>query len=361
VTPLPPPFELRPARRRAPALRLLLFCFLGGVAIVPVAAGALLYFALTGAFDNVSLVSALTLLKPPAPVPAPAPAAPPAPAPNVELPEWSSHGRVNVLLMGVDKRDSDKDPLRTDTMMVLTIDTEAHTAGLLSLPRDLWVEIPGHGTERINAAYEIGESLKAGGGPDLARKTVEQFLGVPIQHYVVVGFQGFQRLVDQLGGVVVDVERPIKDDEYPDGDYGLRRIYFQPGPQRLTGETALWYVRTRHADSDFGRARRQQQLLLGLRKQALQLNLLPKAPGILSALSDTIKTDLRPAEILGLVRVAKDIDTSSLTNRVIDESMTTNWVTPAGAQVLLPDRAAVRRLVQEVFGTQNAKCAGRTC
>jgi anionic cell wall polymer biosynthesis LytR-Cps2A-Psr (LCP) family protein len=185
----------------------------------------------------------------------------------------------------------------------------------------------------------------------LARKTVEQLLGVPIQHYALVGFSGFEKLVDQMGGVVVDVERPIKDNEYPDGDYGLRRIFFQPGLQRLDGETALWYVRSRHADSDFGRARRQQQFLLALRRQALQLNLLPKAPAILGNLAGSIQTDLRPNDVIALARAAKDVDSSRLVNRVIDESMTTHWVTPAGAQVELPDKAAIKRVAQEVFGT----------
>ncbi|MDQ3702895.1 MAG: LCP family protein, partial [Chloroflexota bacterium] len=271
-------------------------------------------------------------------------------APSVDTPEWSAQGRVNVLLLGTDRRDGETDIPRTDTIIVLTIDPVSRTGGLLSLPRDLWVTIPGHGSDRINAAFELGESGRRGGGPELTKKAVEQLLGVPIHHYAIVGFTGFKRLVDQVGGVVVDVERPIKDDEYPDQNYSLRRIYFQPGLQRLTGETALWYVRTRHADSDFGRARRQQQFLLGFRQQVLHLNLLPRAPAILTALSDTFQTDFRPQEMLVLARVARDIDTSRLVNRVVDESMTTHWVTPAGAQVEIPDRLALRRVVQEVFG-----------
>jgi anionic cell wall polymer biosynthesis LytR-Cps2A-Psr (LCP) family protein len=154
-----------------------------------------------------------------------------------------------------------------------------------------------------------------------------------------------------VGGVIIDVERPIKDNEYPDQNYSMRRIFFQPGLQRMDGFTALTYVRTRHADSDFGRARRQQQFLLALRKQALQLNLLPKLPALLNSVSDAIKTDLRPQEIIALARIAKDVDTSKVVNRVIDEELTTHWVTPAGAQVELPDKEAVKRLVQEVFGT----------
>ncbi len=109
-------------------------------------------------------------------------------------------------------------------------------------------------------------------------------------------------------------------------------------------------MRTRHADSDFGRARRQQQFLLALRKQVLQLELLPRTPAILASLSDTLRTDFRPQEILALAGVAAEIDTSKLVNRVVDETMTTHWVTPAGAQVEIPDRKAIRRVVLDVFG-----------
>jgi LCP family protein required for cell wall assembly len=351
---LPPPFVQAPRRRRNPALRVLLLCFLTGVGLVPVVAGAGLYFLLTGTFDARSLEGLVApLAERLAPVVGterqseqPVPAAPPS-APE---PEWTGRDKVNILLLGSDHREGDPDIPRTDTIIVLTIDTASRTAGLLSLPRDLWVVIPGHGEDRINAAFELGEARQRGGGPDLTRRTVEQLLGVPIHHYVLVGFAGFSRLVDEIGGVTIDVERPIKDDEYPDANYSTRRIYFQPGLQRMSGETALWYVRTRHADSDFGRARRQQQFLLALRHQALQLNLLPKAPALLSALSDTFKTDFKPHEILGLARVAREVDTSRVQNRVIDESMTSHRVTSSGAQVEIPDRAAVRKVVQEVFG-----------
>jgi LCP family protein required for cell wall assembly len=270
---------------------------------------------------------------------------------QVDAPEWSSPNRVNFLLLGSDHREGQADIPRTDTIILATLDPATRTAGLLSLPRDLWVAIPGHGHDRINAAFELGEQTKRGDGPALMSRTVEQLLGVPIHHYVLIGFSGFEKMVDLVGGVVVDVERPINDNEYPDLTQlgGMRRIFFQPGLQRMTGETALWYVRTRHADSDFGRARRQQQFLFALRKQAVQLNLLPKLPALVSAVADAIKTDLRPAEILALARVAKDVDSTRIANRVVDESMTRHWVTPAGAQVEVPDLPAVRRLVQEVF------------
>jgi LCP family protein required for cell wall assembly len=328
-----PPDPAQPKKSRPPAVRVLIAFFALGMVCIPLAVGAGLYVAFAGVSDVFRGFQAPALA-----------------APSVALPEWSGRERVNFLLLGTDHRDGETDVPRSDTIIVLTLDPESKTAGILSLPRDLWVTIPGYGNERINAAFELGEQEKPGGGPDLARKTVEQLIGVPIHHYALIGFTGFEKLVDQMGGVMIDVERPIKDNEYPDQNYSMRRLYFQPGLQRMDGFTALTYVRTRHADSDYGRARRQQQFLLALRKQTLQLNLIPKIPTLLNSLSDAVKTDLRPQDVVGLARTAKDIDPSKITNRVVDESMTTHWVTPAGAQVEVPDKAAVKAVVQEVFG-----------
>lgn len=326
-----PEYARPEAKRRSPAMRILFFSFVVGMIGVPVAFGALLYYTFGSAANVMS-----------APQLAPS---------SVEMPSWAGRGRETFLLLGTDHRDGDVDLPRTDVMMVASFDPQMHSAAIISLPRDIWLDIPGHGKERINAAFEFGELEKPGGGPALARKVVEQLLGVPIQHYALIGFGGFEKMIDLAGGVTVDVERPLKDNEYPDKDYSVRRIFFQPGLQHLDGVTALWYVRSRHSDSDFGRARRQQQLLLSLRHQALQLNLLPKLPSMVSALSESVKTDLRPQELVSLARAAKDIDAARVVNRVIDETMTTNFTTPAGEQVLLVNKNAVQALVKEAFST----------
>lgn len=328
-------------KRHSSASRALLFGLALFLFALPMAAGVAIYFALDGPLLALSELGDVA-----GPRPTPNPTTTPETA---ESPLALVKGRVNLLLLGTDRREREGSASRTDTIMVATLDPETRSAGVLSIPRDLWVTVPGYGQERINAAYELGEISQRGRGLDLTRKTVEQLLGVPIHHYVLVGFAGFEKLVDELGGVVLDVERPIWDDEFPDHHYGTRRIFFQPGLQRLDGESALWYVRTRHADSDFGRARRQQQLLLALRAQALQLNMLPKAPSILAAVAGMIKTDVRPPQALALAQAAKEIDPTRVVSRVIDESVTSHWVTPAGAQVELPDTAALQQLVQEVF------------
>jgi len=184
--------DVQPLRRKKPAaLRTLLGFFLLGMICVPVAVGAGLYLVLNGTFSGLG-VSGVT-------------SAPRLEESTVSIPQGSSKGRVTILLLGTDQRDGETAPPRTDTIMVATIDPQTKSAGILSLPRDLWVTVPGYGNERINSAFELGENAKKGGGPEMARKTVEQLLGVPVNHYALIGFAGFQKLVDEVGCVVVDV------------------------------------------------------------------------------------------------------------------------------------------------------------
>ena len=262
------------------------------------------------------------------------------------LPQWTGRNRVNILVLGTDQRPGEEFAPRTDSVIVVSVDPVTKTAGMLSLPRDLWIPIPGVGENRINVAYTIG-------GSDLARHTVAQFLGVPIHYHVVIGLAGFREIVDLIGGIVIDVERPLKDDQYPDNQYGVQRIFLHPGLQRMDGKTALWYARTRHADNDYHRVRRQQQVVFALKQAGLQPHLLRRAPELLSILGEHIKTDLGLPQALALALLAKDIKLSKTVHRVIDETMTTPSTVSTvngGTQVEIPDQAAVRALVREVFG-----------
>src|SRR5262249_15005137 len=129
------------------------------------------------------------------------------------LPDWQGTDRVNILLLGIDKRDNEPiEGTRSDTMMLASIDPVSKSAALVSLPRDMWVRIPGWGQQRINVAHAVG-------GPDLAMQTVSSDFGIPIQYYARVDFRGFEQMVDAVGGVVIDVDWPVKDDEYPTADY----------------------------------------------------------------------------------------------------------------------------------------------
>jgi LCP family protein required for cell wall assembly len=267
---------------------------------------------------------------------------------QVGLPQWGGKGRVNILVLGTDRRDEEERAARTDTMMVASLDPVARRAVILSIPRDLWVFIPGYGEGRINTAHFYGE-LNGGQGPALAKETVEANLGIPIDYYLRLDFEGFKEIVDTLGGVTIDVEAPIRDDMFPDDNYGYRTLYIPAGKQEMDGETLLQYVRTRHGANDFERMRRQQQALRALAQRALDLNLLPRLPALIKTALDAISTDIQPLEILALANLGNQIGLDGVEMKAIDESLTTPFVTLDGAQILLPDKAGIEAMLKELF------------
>jgi LCP family protein required for cell wall assembly len=263
------------------------------------------------------------------------------------IPDWPGTERINILLLGIDKRDDE--PVagtRSDTVMLVSIDPQTKSAALVSIPRDLWVDIPGctardgcsSGQQRINVAHAVG-------GPDMSRRTVTANFGVPLQYYARVDFRGFEQLIDASGGVVIDVDWPVKDDEYPTEDYGYQRIYFAPGPQLMDGRSALQYARSRHGMSDFARASRQQKVLVSLRNRALQLNMLSRGPELIGIVQRSLSTDLNAVQMLSLAKLISQIEREKITNLVID----TNYVTPFkgydGADLLRPNTAAIRAAI----------------
>ena len=255
------------------------------------------------------------------------------------LPEWKGTSRVNIVLLGIDKRpDEPVEGTRTDTIMLLSIDPVSKSAALVSLPRDMWVNIPGYGMQRINVAHAVG-------GPDLTKKTITADFGIPVQYYARVDFSGFEKLVDTVGGVIIDVERPIKDDEYPTEDYGYQRIYVAPGPQLMDGKHALHYARSRHSENDFGRAARQQKVVLAVRDRALQLNMLPKAPELIGIVQSAMSTDIPAGDMLALARLGSEIDRDKVVNIVIDAELATPFVGADGADLLQPNFPAIRAAI----------------
>ena len=267
-----------------------------------------------------------------------------------ETVDWQRKERVNILLLGIDRRPGEHGPWRSDTMLLASADPAANSASMLSLPRDLWVPIPGFEENRINMAHYVGDAKEyPGGGPALAKKTVQYNFGVPVNYYVRVDFDGFRKILDAIGGIDIDVESEIIDDKYPDEYYGYDPLYIAAGRQHMDGELALKYARTRHGSSDFDRAKRQQQVLLAVRDKALQLNLLPKLPELMVLLADTVETDLQPNEILNLAQIGLNIGQDNVRSAVIDQNMTLRHVTPTGADVLLPKRDKIRPLIDEMF------------
>ena len=267
--------------------------------------------------------------------------------------------RTTVLLMGIDQRTGmeDEPAFRTDTMMLVTVDPAGNTAGMLSIPRDLWVTIPGfEGRDRINTANFKGDAFRLpGGGPALAMDTVAANLGIQVDHYVRINFTTFETLIDEIGGIEIDVLQTIDDPRYPDCCDGYDPFYISAGRRQMDGSTALKYARTRATfGADFDRAARQQQVLLAVRDKVLSLEMLPtliaRAPKLYSALSGSYDTDLNLEEMVDLISLAKKIEREDIQSDVIDADYIMNEFTTAqGAQVVLLDARAFRPLREQMF------------
>ena len=245
--------------------------------------------------------------------------------------------RMNILLMGIDRRSGEKYG-RTDAMILVTINPISKTAGMLSIPRDLWVSIPGYSADRINNAYFLGEKDQyPGGGPVLAIETVQNTLQVPVHFYALIDFDGFRKIVDALDGIDVCVPEPVE--------------MFEVGYETMDSETALYYVRTRATpNADFGRIKRQQAVLLAMRDKTLQIDIIPKIPKLWSSITDAIDTNLSLLNIFTLAHLASEIKPENIRFAAIDYTLTIDYTTPDGAQVLLPRYDKIKVVVDEMFG-----------
>lgn len=306
-----------------------------------------------------------------------------------QLPGATLTERVNILLMGSDSRTTDKNG-RTDSLILVTVDPLSQTAAMLSIPRDLWVVIPGYGENRINMAYRLGQlSDVPGGGPALVVATVEANLGVPVDYYGVINFEGFANVIDVLGGVGVCVPEtldaaayygypaqyvdrdnyysfvPVSAVEPPaensnnfeltvevDANRGYEFLYIEAGWHQLDGQTALRYARSRASvTADFARVQRQQAVLLAMRHQMLQINVLPQIPTLWQTMTEMYDTNLQLAEVLQLARVAYTIPRENIQTAAISHEQTLGYRTKNGASVLLPRRTEIKALVDRLFGT----------
>jgi len=292
--------------------------------------------------------------------------APPTPAasvPESDLPPaWDGASRINILIIGLDYRDylANDGPPRTDTMIVLTVDPLTKTAGMLSIPRDMWVNIPGFGYSRINTAYPSGEGSKLpGGGPELARKTVEQFIGVPIQYYAQIDFGAFVQFIDLIGGIDVHNIENLRLD--PIGNGKDKIILTCCGMRHLNGKAALAFARCRDIeqgckDGDVGRAKRQQQVILGIRNKMSDPANFPvfisKAQEFFNDLASGIKTNMPFDTAVQLGVLAKDIPLDGIKQGVIDNTMIAfdNVILGgANASVMKPLPDKIRVLRDEIF------------
>lgn len=252
---------------------------------------------------------------------------------------------LNILLIGTDQVDLDYIG-RTDTIMVLALDLANRRAALISLPRDIYLPIPGYGYSRINTAYALGEERKQGGGIPLLASTIEKNFGIPIHNYVRIDFSGFKEVVDAVGGVDITVDCPLYDDLFW-RFFGVGTL--QAGTYHMTGVQALYYARSRKTTSDFDRARRQQQVLMAIRKRALDANLIPRLPALWLALRDAVDTDLEIGRIVDLARLGATIDGSHLYGLVLRPPLVSGYVTPQGAMVQLPDLPAIAQALDQIW------------
>ena len=274
---------------------------------------------------------------------------------------WNGVSRVTILILGLDYRDwKNKDIPRSDTMMLLTIDPVTKTAGMLSIPRDLWVNIPNFYFSRINEAFFLGEANHLpGGGPQLASETVEQLLGVPINFYAQIDFTAFIKFIDTIGGVVIYPKQDVPVQEWG-SEY--KQTLKAGGYYTLSGGLALSYARERYSgnEGDIDRAARQQQVIEAIRARILKFdqlpNLIAKAPTIYQELSSGIRTNINNfQEAIQLGMLAMQINPANIKKGVIDFNMMIPAKSPEGWDILIPIMDKIRALRDEIFSSGGAE------
>jgi len=270
---------------------------------------------------------------------------------------WDGTSRVTILIMGLDYSDwraqteGATTASRTDSMILLTIDPLSKTAGMLSIPRDMWVNIPNYGYYKINQAFYFGELNKLpGGGPGLAMDTVEKFIGVPIDYYAQIDFSAFTHFIDDLGGIEIDVP-----DEITVGVMFKSEVTLKPGKQTVSGEIALAYARARYtALGDFDRAGRQQQVIMGIRDKVLSTglpNLIANAQTLYTSLSTGIKTNMTLDQVIHLAVLAAQIGVDNIKKGIIGPDAVTLGKSPDGLDILVPYPDKIRLIRDQVFTT----------
>jgi LCP family protein required for cell wall assembly len=279
--------------------------------------------------------------------------------PNLEGPvisAWSTSpasigpGTFHIMLLGTDRRPPQSD-WRTDTMILVSIDPDQRTVSLVSIPRDLYVAIPGHGKTRLNMADNFGDADNyPGGGPGLLREMLEENVGLTFDRYIRIDFQGFVEAIDLLGGIDVDVRCPtelwVPNMKAPE-EYLLLHS-FSPGLHHMDGELALMYSRCRAHTRAFDRDRRQREVLLAVRKRVLELGipgLLPKLFELLESMSLHVQTDLEPTELVALAQLMTELSAYGVSQGGIDLSVAPQWTTPDAAWVMRPERQQIKDLM----------------
>lgn len=250
----------------------------------------------------------------------------------------AAQNKMNIMVLGVDERSDDVG--RSDTLFVVTVDTNTKEVAMLSIPRDTRVKIPGHGYDKINHAY-------AEGGHTLSQKAVEGLLGIPIDHYILIDFTSFHKIVDAIGGVDIDVEKRMYYEDPYDGKSGLV-IDLKPGLQHLDGNTAIQYVRYRDEEGDIGRVQRQQKFIKALMKEVASPSVITRIPAIIQQVSSAVKTDMSTTEMLSMAKILNDAYKNGLKTDMVPGK-------PAfisDVSYWLPDVVALRQHLAQTLGVK---------
>jgi len=270
--------------------------------------------------------------------------------------------RINILLLGLDQRldDASDEPYRTDSVVIFTIDPFAKTAGAFSIPRDTLVDIPdGDGgiftKNRINVVYEMGEyttlSGYPGGGAQLAMDTIDLNFGIPIDFYVVMNWASFIEIIDELGGIDVNIKRYAYDPAYADCSFcsNVYPVEFVPGTEHMDGQRALAYARIRKSDDDFKRIERQQDVMQAVAHKALSLNLFDvgKARSLYNQYTQSVRTDIPAIKVPGLALLGTQVGLDNL--RTVSAAGATYPCNCGPAAVLSWDPVKFEELKAQVF------------
>jgi polyisoprenyl-teichoic acid--peptidoglycan teichoic acid transferase len=253
---------------------------------------------------------------------------------------------INILVLGSDRRPRMPN-WRTDVIMIVVMDLDAGQAGVISIPRDVYIDvIPGHRPNRINVIDYLGEQDEPdGGGPALLAEILEEKMGIPIHHYLRFDFEGFKKVVDALGGLEIMVDCPVYD-YLPEEDISLA---LRPGLQRLDGKQALGYVRSRRQGGDLERSRRQQRVIWAVRDQIRNENLITRVPALYAALHDSVQTDIGLVAAIRYVRFALSLKEENVHGLVLTspDLLRAGW--RGGMSVFVADWPLITTQIQKIF------------
>jgi len=261
-------------------------------------------------------------------------------------PEYGKYpdGQVRIMVLGSDSRG--EAVARTDVIMMVSITPSTGTVTVLSFPRDLWVNLPGVGMNRINTAMVYG-------GFNLLATALENNFGIRPNHYIMTTFKGFTSIVDSIGGIDVTAASTLTDRcALPQAYRGYCTI--KAGVNHMNGATSLWYVRSRYSSSDFDRERRSQEVLQAIFQKLIKLNTLTKIPQFYDIYKKNVFTSLSLQDVLGVVSVAPGLisNPSKIRRYTIGSKDVWNYVVPgSGAQVLLPNQTNIKQIIQQAVFT----------